>query len=315
MPQREQLCNPAVAHVRLSPLGCALPRRWGDAAVQHADGLGPRALLADLFLEHDADPYGLDPVRTKRAFFLVAQTVCRYFRLQTLGAEQIPPGRALVVGCHSGVLPWDAACLVVAIYRHTHRFSRNAGDWMFGRCGPVERFLTARGVVISEPERLAELLRRDEIVVLFPGGAKDMTRPFWERYRVKPHRGFAPGRGGYIKVALATSSPIVPVAIVGAEETHFLVRDLRPLARVLGLPYAPLVLSPFPLPARFYIRFGAPLRLNAPPAAASDQSVVDCLNIRVRQALQDLIDDTRRRRRGIYWSSLDTAAGEPPPHR
>jgi 1-acyl-sn-glycerol-3-phosphate acyltransferase len=314
MPQREPLCNATAADVRLSPLGRSLPRRWGDALLRHAHGLDPLALLADLFLEHDADPYGLDPVRTKRAFFLVEQTVCRYFRLQTLGAEHIPPGRSLIVGCHSGVLPWDAACLVVAIYRHTGRFSRNAADRLFGRCGPIARFLTARGVVISEQERLAELLRRDEIVVLFPGGAKDMTRPFWERYRVRPHRGFAPGRGGYIRVALATGSPIVPVAIVGAEETHFLVKDVRPLARLLGLPYAPLVLSAFPLPARFYIRFGAPLRLDAPPAAADDQSVVDRLNTRVRHALQDLIDDTRRRRRGIYWSSLD-ATGEPPHRR
>ena len=290
---------------RLSPLGRALPVVWQDALVAQARGLGPAALLADLILSYPPDPYGLDPARAKQSFFLVEQTIGRYFRLQVMGAERIPPGRALVIGRHSGVLPWDAACLVPAIYRHTGRFSRNAGDALWGRFAPVARYLAARGVVLGPAAELEELLRQDEIVLLFHGGVADMQLPVWERYRVKPHKGFAPGRGGYIKIALRARSPIVPVAIVGAEEIHMLVANIQPLARLLGWPYFPVVVSVPPLPARIYIRFGEPLHLDAPPEAAEDQNLVHALNDRVRASLQALIDDTRRHRRGIYWSAYE----------
>jgi 1-acyl-sn-glycerol-3-phosphate acyltransferase len=290
---------------RLSALGRALPRSWSEAILARPRGLDLPSLLADCFVSYTPDAAGFDPARARRALFMVDQLVCRYFRMTVIGGHNLPPGRALIIGCHSGGLPWDAACLVVAIQRATRRFSRNAGDRIFGRFAAVERFLGARGAVIGDPSQLEALLAQDELVVLFPGGAKDMTRPIWERYRVKPHRGFAPGRGGYIRLALRTRSPIVPVAIVGAEETHLLLANLAPVARLLALPYVPLFLSPLPLPARIYVRFGAPIRLAATPEAAADQETVDRLNVEVRHGLQALIDDTRRRRRGIYWSSYD----------
>jgi 1-acyl-sn-glycerol-3-phosphate acyltransferase len=291
----------------LSALAQALPASWGRAILERPRGLDLLSLLADLAVSYTPDPEGLDPVRARRSLYLVDQTVCRYFRMTTIGGNNLPRGRGLIVGCHAGGVPWDAACLVVAIYRATRRFSRNAGDRIFGRFAAVERYLAARGAIVGDPQRLEAFLARDEMVVLFPGGAKDMTRPFWERYRVKPHRGFAPGRGGYVKLALRTQSPIIPVAIVGAEEIHILLANLAPLARLLGLPYAPLLLSPLPLPARIYIRFGEPIRLDAPREAAGHQPTVDRLNGEVRTTLQALIEDTRRRRRGIYCSGFDGA--------
>jgi 1-acyl-sn-glycerol-3-phosphate acyltransferase len=292
----------------LNRLGRALPAAW-QSAVRQARGLDAATLVADLFRSHAVDDYGLDPAAARRWLFLLERTVCRYFRLTVLGAEHLPPGRCLVVGCHSGVLPWDAACLMVALHRATGRFSRNAGDRLFGRFAPVLRVLAASGVVIAEAPALEDLLCRDELVLLFPGGAEDMRRPIWERYRVKPHKGFAPGNGGYVKIALRAASPIVPVAIVGAEETHMLLADVRPLARLLGMPYFPIVVSALPLPARLYVRFGEPIQLDLPPAAAGNQELVDRLNVTVHGRLQALIDDTRRRRRGIYCSTYEDDSG------
>jgi 1-acyl-sn-glycerol-3-phosphate acyltransferase len=292
-------------HLRLSALGRLLPQAWAERALAWPRGLDLASLLADCFVSYAPDSAGFEPARTRRALFMVDRIVCRYFRMTVIGGDNLPRGRALIIGCHSGGLPWDAACLVVAIHRATGRFSRNAGDRIFARFAGVERFLAARGALVGDPARLEALLAGDELVVLFPGGAKDMTRPIWERYRVKPHRGFAPGRGGYIRLALRTQSPIVPVAIVGAEETHVVLANLTPLARALALPYVPLFLSPVPLPARIYVRFGEPIRLAATADAADDQDAVDRLNAEVRQSLQALIDDTRRRRRGIYWSWFD----------
>jgi 1-acyl-sn-glycerol-3-phosphate acyltransferase len=283
-----------------------LPQSWAETVLALPRGLDLASLLTDCFVSYAPDSAGFDPARARRALFMVDRTVCRYFRMTVIGGNNLPQdGRALIIGCHSGPLPWDAACLVVAVYRTTGRFSRNAGDRIFARFAGVERFLATRGALVGDPARLEALLARDEMVVLFPGGAKDMTRPIWERYRVKPHRGFAPRRGGYIRLALRTQSPIVPVAIVGAEETHIMLANLAPLAHLLALPYAPVFLSPAPLPARIYVRFGEPIRLAAAADAADDQDTVDRLNTEVRQSLQTLIDDTRRRRRGIYWSSFD----------
>ena len=289
-----------------------LPLTLQRAALAGARGLDPGALLADLFLSYPPDDFGLDPPVAKWSFFVVAQTVLRYFRTTVLDAENIPPGRSIVVSTHSGVLPWDATCLVVSIYRHTGRFSRNAGHELWGRVPLLARYLARGGVVLGPAPDLEELLRRGEIVVIFPGGTEDMRRRIWQRYQVKPNKGFAPGRGGYIKVALRTGSPIVPAAIVGAEEVHMLLAEIPPLARLVGLPYCPIVISPFPLPARIYVRFGEPIHLDAPPEAAEDQALVDRLNEEVRATLQDLLDDTRRRRRGIYCSTYD---GDGPPFR
>ena len=127
---------------------------------------------------------------------------------------------------------------------------------------------------------------------------------------MKPEKGFAPGCGGYVKVALRTRSPIVPVAIVGAEEVHYCVGDIPQLAAYLKVPFFPLVASLVPLPARIYIRFGEPIVLPAPPEAAEEQVAVDRLNEHVRSTLQALIDDTLRRRRGVYWSSYDAGDRE-----
>jgi 1-acyl-sn-glycerol-3-phosphate acyltransferase len=134
-----------------------------------------------------------------------------------------------------------------------------------------------------------------------------------DRYKVKPVKGFAPGCGGYVKLALRTRSPIVSVAIVGVEEVHYCLGDLPQLAEDLRWPFFPLVASLVPLPARIYIRFGAPIRLAAPPEAADRQVVVDRLNEQVRTTMQALVVDTLRRRHGIYWSSYDASAPVSPP--
>lgn len=255
--------------------------------------------------DHSRPDEEFNPELTRWLFAVLERTVCRYFRVQVLGTDQLPPGRGLVVGCHSGVLPWDATCLVVALHRATGRFSRNVGDRFFEGLGAVGRLLRATGVVIGERGAVERLLEQGHLVVVFPGGADDMRRPIWRRYRLSPSRGLRPGRGGYVKAAIRTASPVIPVAIVGAEEIHLMLGDVPFFARLLGVPFVPIVASAWPLPARIYIRFGEPVRFAVPPEAADDQDLVDRLNREVQDRLQTLIDDTVRRRRGVYWSRWD----------
>lgn len=289
----------------LTPLGRLLPASWQRTIQDRASNLDVAAVLADLLLDHPRTVDGVDPVLTKRIFLFLERTVCRYFRLRVLDVDNVPPGRALLVGCHSGVFAWDAACLVVALHRHTGRFSRNVGDRFFLKLGPFARLLEATGMVVGERDRVEALLERDELVLCFPGGADDMRRPIWRRYTLAANRGLRPGRGGYVKAALRSRSPIVPVAVVGTEEIHVMLGDVPALARLLGTPFFPVVASPIPLPARVYLRFGEPIHLDAPPEAADDQAVVDRLNADIQMRLQALITDTVRRRHGIYWSSWD----------
>ena len=294
---------------RLNRLGRILPVAWQQAIVRRSHGLDLRSIASDLFLDYPPDDRGLNPVTTKWQFFIVEQIVARYFRATTMGAENIPDGRVLIVASHAGVVPWDGILLAAETYRLTGRFSWNAGHEIWGR-SPLKDLLVSTGMVLGGHDDFEALLRRDEMCTIFVDAGEGNRHAYYlerDRYKVKPEKGFAPGCGGYIKVALRTRSPVVPVAIVGTEEVHYCLGDVPQLAEYLRMPFFPLVASLVPLPARIYIRFGEAIRLPAPPEAADQQAVVDRLNEQVRSTLQALVDDTLRRRKGIYWSSYDTA--------
>jgi 1-acyl-sn-glycerol-3-phosphate acyltransferase len=303
---------------RLNRLGRALPGAWQQAILRRSRGLDLGAIASDLFLDYPPDDRGFDPVTTKRQFFIVEQLVARYFRATTMGVENIPHGRVVIVASHSGVVPWDAILLVTEIYRLTGRFSRNAGHELWKRSAVLKNLLVPTGMILGGPADFEELLRRDEMCVIFADAGQGNRHAYYlesDRYKVKPEKGFAPGCGGYVKIALRTRSPIVPAAVVGAEEVHYCLGDVPQLAAYLKVPFFPLVASLVPLPAHIYIRFGEAIRLRVPPEAAAQQAVVDRLNKHVRSALQALIDDTLRHRRGIYWSSYDAGTAAELPGR
>jgi 1-acyl-sn-glycerol-3-phosphate acyltransferase len=251
--------------------------------------------------------FSFDQATAARWLGYVRTVLWPYFRPQIIGADNLPRrGRGLVIGCHSGVVPYDAACTLVAIHETTGRFARALGDRLFGRFGIIEDFLKWQGALVGRTEVVDALLRAGHLVLVFPGGALDMERSYLtQRYRVLPHRGFAPGRGGYIKLALRRRAPIIPLAVVGAEEAHVMLGNVAPLARVLRLPFFPLLLFPVPLPTKLYIRFGKPITVPGTPTDADDQRTVDRLNALVRSQVQRLIDDTLRRRRGIIFSTYE----------
>jgi 1-acyl-sn-glycerol-3-phosphate acyltransferase len=203
------------------------------------------------------------------------------------------------------VVPYDAACALVAIHDATGRFGRAMGDRFFrGLSARVEAFLARQGAFIGEPATAERLLRQGNLLLDFPGGARDMERSYFtEPYRVGEYRGWAAGRGGFVKLALRTRSPIIPMAVVGTEEVHVMITNAPRLARLLRVPFFPLVLSLLPLPAKFVIRFGRPIELRGGPSDAADQRKVDRWTARVRRDLQALIDDTLQHRRGVILGS------------
>jgi 1-acyl-sn-glycerol-3-phosphate acyltransferase len=168
----------------------------------------------------------------------------------------------------------------------------------------VSILLQKTGQVPAHPLTAQRLLERDELVVVFPEGTKGVGKPFKDRYQLQRF-----GRGGFIKVALQTGAPIIPVAVVGAEEIYPVIGQVEPLARLLGLPFFPLTptwpwtgpLGLAPLPTKWYIDIGQPIRLDGYDArAAANPAVVARLSEQVRSAIQRMLLERLARRRSVF---------------
>ena len=158
-----------------------------------------------------------------------------YFRPQVIGTEHLPRGRGLIIGCYSGVIPYDAAAVLVAIHAATGRVARSIGDRFFGQVGFIESFLRRQGALVGSPAVLDAVLRAGHLALLFPGGARDMERPYLtQRYRVLPHRGFAPGHVGWGKAAPASRAPHHVARVAGRVEKYGIPGLRRRVAQIVG---------------------------------------------------------------------------------
>jgi 1-acyl-sn-glycerol-3-phosphate acyltransferase len=253
--------------------------------------------------EH-VDDFGLDPAYEARVQPLLDAVYTRYFRVQVEGAERIPSQGGVMLVCnHSGALPWDGVMLKAAL-RHAHP-DRRALRWLtddFVFHSPfLGAWLNRIGAVRACPENAERLLERGELLAVFPEGVKGITKPFRDRYQLQRF-----GRGGHIKLALRAKVPVIPVAIVGGEETYPVVYRVRAFAKALGLPFIPVTplfpwlgpLGLLPLPSRWHISIGEPLReLDGLDAyAAEDGVMVNDLNEQLRASVQRLVQDALRAR-------------------
>ena len=253
--------------------------------------------------EH-VDDFGLDPTYEARLQPLLDAVYARYFRVQVDGAERIPAQGGVMLVCnHSGALPWDGVMLKVAL-RNAHPERRTlrwlTDDFVF-HSPFLGAWLNRIGAVRACPENAERLLERGEMLAVFPEGVKGITKPFRNRYQLQRF-----GRGGHIKLALRARVPVIPVAIIGGEETYPVVYRVRAFAKALGLPYIPVTplfpwlgpLGLLPLPSRWHISIGEPLReFDALDAyAADDGVVVNDLNEQLRASVQRLVQDALKAR-------------------
>lgn len=254
-----------------------------------------------------ADEFGFDLAYTERVLPFMEWLYRSYFRVEVEGLPNVPAaGRALLVANHGGVVPWDGAMIRTAI-RLDHSAHRHARmlvlDWAFAMPF-LSQFMVRTGNVLAHQDNAVRLLERDELVGVFPEGAKGAAKGIRQRYRVSRF-----GRGGFVQVALRSGAPIVPVAVVGAEETHPVLADLGPVARFLGMPSFPITptfpwlgpLGVLPLPSKWLISFGQPIDARGlGPEAAEDPSLVLELSERVRAWIQDELVRLLPRRRSSF---------------
>ncbi len=255
------------------------------------------------------DEFGRDPNVAARVDPLLDFLYRTYFRVETRGLGHVPDGgRALIVANHSGTLPYDGAMIMHAVKKE-HRAAREVRplveDFVF-HFPYLGTLMNRIGGVRACQENAERLLAQDQLVAVFPEGIKGIGKLYKERYRLQRF-----GRGGFVKLALRCDAPIIPTAVVGAEEIHPMVGKVTWLAKSIGIPYIPVTptfpflgpLGLLPLPTKWTIAFGEPLYFNAEFGAdgANDRILVNKLAEQVRARIQEMIDGILKQRRSILF--------------
>jgi 1-acyl-sn-glycerol-3-phosphate acyltransferase len=255
------------------------------------------------------DDYGRDPAFVARVAPYLEFLFSRYFRVSVQGLDNVPnAGAAILVVNHSGALPYDTLLL-------THLLRTRPGerrqlralieDFLF-HAPYIGVVLNRLGAVRACPDNAQRLLDAGNLVAVFPEGIKGPSKLYKDRYQLQRF-----GRGGFIKLALRTGVPIIPVAIVGAEETHPMLAKVTRLTRTLGLEYLPITptfpwlgpLGLMPLPSKWSVQFGEPIDLRSehPAEAADDRILVGRLAGDVRQRIQTMLDNSVTERRSPFF--------------
>ena len=245
------------------------------------------------------DEYGFDQEITERFILATLRPIAqKWFRIEVRGVENIPPvGGALVVSNHSGTLPVDGLMTMVSIHDHTDRFLRPLGADLVFQLPFVSAIARKGGATLACTEDAERMLSGGELVGVWPEGFKGIGKPYAERYKLQRF-----GRGGFVSAALRTGVPIIPLSVVGAEEIYPLVANVPSLARLLGVPYIPItpffpLLGPLgmvPLPSKWLLEFGEPIRTDEFDAGASDDpmlvfNVTDQVRETIQQSLYTLL--------------------------
>lgn len=299
-----------------APLALPVPARRRRPPPVRWTGLLPtpvRSVLAELdervarvptrLNEYGYDPFGLEPGRIRYAMLPMMWVYRHYLRVETRGLERVPAGRVLLIGNHAGnTFAWDGAMLATALFLEGEppRIVRGMGEYFLSKLPFFNVAMQRMGSVVGRPENCVQLLERDEAIMAFPEGQRGFVKTFPHRYELQPF-GL-----GFLRLALETGTPIVPVGIVGAEEQSPGLANLRWLGRLLGSPAFPVTATfPFlglagflPLPVKFHIHFGHPLRFegDADEEDAAIQRKVDV----VVDAIRRLVDDGLAARRSWF---------------
>ncbi len=282
------------------------PVRWeGGLAARLGRLLSGGALrdeLRRIQLRHRSevvDEFGFDPKLVDRLEPLLRFLYDSYFRVELRGHANLPSsGRALLVANHSGALPVDAAMLMIGVFNEheAHRLVRPlVEDFIYH--APVLGTLARRlGAVRANFENGQRLLERGRVAAVFPEGIQGISKTYGQRYQLQRF-----GRGGFVKLALRTRSPIIPVAVVGAEDAYPLLYRFRGLARSTGVPFLPVtptfpLLGPLgllPLPSRWVIQFGGPIYIHESFGSSEhgNRVVINRVAEQVRATIQSMVDD------------------------
>ncbi len=284
------------------------PRTAGHLVPVPAPAAAPE--LADP-RQSDVDEWGRSERMRQRAHALFRPFYDHWFRVEWEGLDKIPAeGGALLVANHAAAVPSDAPVIMHGIETELERRVYGLADEMFKKMPVVGTLWSRAGGVLAHPDNAYRLLREQhELVLVFPEGAKGPGKTFGERYQLRRF-----GRGGFVEIAMRAGVPVIPIAVVGAEESMPTIANIAPLAKALGLPYAPLTANMLafgpwlgPLgsllhfPAKFKLRVLDPIHFDvAPDQPRYSRSKIMDESEDIRQRIQETLYDMLRERRSVW---------------
>ncbi|MEO7095683.1 MAG: lysophospholipid acyltransferase family protein [Polyangiales bacterium] len=291
----------------------ALPfaRSVSEATRQRLDALAEALLGADF---HDrlarvpmrlgasgVDVFGFDPEVAKYALVVAAFFHRVWFRTEVHGIENIPRGRVLLIANHSGQVPLDGLIIGASMFLDAEppRFIRSMVEKWTQTLPFVGTFFARCGQVVGVQENARALLESEEMLLVFPEGSRGISKPITQRYQLSEF-GL-----GFMRLALETGTPIVPIAVVGAEEQFINLGNLETLAKVLRMPVVPMIpqmLIPggqLPLPVKYRLYIGEPLLFEGDPD--DDDAVIEEKVWMVKATIQSMINRGLKERKGLFW--------------
>ncbi len=301
----DELVHGLVGLLRAAADAAGLPEDEAEARVARTLAFLRRRLTGDYVV----DDFGFDHDLTDHVLLPLLRPLYRtWFRVDVRGIENLPEtGSALVVANHSGTIALDSLMTQVAVHDEhpAHRYLRMLGADLVFQSPLIGEVARKSGTTLATNADAERLLSSGELVGVWPEGFKGIGKPFSERYKLQRF-----GRGGFVTAALRTSAPIVPCSIVGAEEIYPILGNLKTVARVLGVPYAPItptfpwlgLLGLVPLPSKWIIEFGPPVETaSLGPSAADDPMVVFDLTDQVRETIQQTLYSLLLQRRSAFF--------------
>jgi 1-acyl-sn-glycerol-3-phosphate acyltransferase len=240
---------------------------------------------------HVRDKFGMDPVLVQLLRPVFEFLYKDWWRVEIKGIKNIPArGPAIVVANHSGMLPYDAAMINMGIYSEhpKHRNVRFLVADFIGNFPVLSRFIERAGGVKASPENAKALVKKGEIVCVFPEGTRGIGKLYADRYKLQDF-----GKGGVVRVAMETGVPVIPCAVIGAEDIHPILYKFDDIGRKFGLPFLPVtptfplfgLVGLIPFPSKWTIKFGRPIRYKK-----CKKSNILHLTEDLRMSVQSLID-------------------------
>ncbi len=226
------------------------------------------------------DPFGFRPEILEQVLPVSREVYRRWFRAETFNIDRVPPKRVLLIANHSGQLPFDAAMIATAMLldHDPPRALRTMIEHFVPTIPFVSTFLTRAGQVVGTRQNARRLLHEENCVLVFPEGSRGISKPYAKKYQLERF-GL-----GFMRLALETQTPIVPIAVVGAEEQLPTLFNLKPLARMLNVDRVGVAPNLFiPLPVKYRIYFGEPMTFSGDPDDADK-----VINSKVREVTREI---------------------------
>ena len=253
--------------------------------------------------EYGYDRFGFHPPTARTGMLFSALLYHYYFRVSTYDISRVPRGRVLLIGNHAGQFAWDGMMLTMSMLLDAEppRICRGMGEYFLWRMPWMGISASRTGTVVGTPENCVTMLEGEQCVVVFPEGATGANKPFRQRYQLQKF-----GQG-FMRLALQTHTPIVPVGIVGSEEQQPGIANLSGVGRALGWPSLPItVTAPWlgPLgiavafPVKYHIYFGDPLVFEGDPND-EDAAIQEKVDV-VKDAMAGLLKRGLSERTGIF---------------